>query len=217
MGNSPFRGWDPPAYGGPMDEDSYAHQTIRRAREAEQASPDGRLPIPSYASWPSFPYEGDLRVRPVEDIVLPEPPRQGEGGVDCGACAAADEQYLWTDAGWRLRSTPEPSGLPVVLLLEPRVHADLHDLPAPLRAGMGEMLCRVEAALTSLGGIARVHISRIGDGAEHLHWWFMARPAGLVQARGSFAVEWDDVLPPRPRGEWEADLQRVAASLSENQ
>ena len=44
----------------------------------------------------------------------------------------------------------------------------------------------------------------------------MARPLGLVQARGSFAVEWDDVLPPRPRDEWEADLRRVAAALSQD-
>jgi hypothetical protein len=179
----------------------------------EQRSPGGRLPVPSYAAWPSFPYEGQLCVRRVADVVLPEPPRAGEGGVDCGACAAADDDYLWTDAEWRLRSTAEPTGLPVVLLLEPRVHADLHDLPVAVRRGMGDMLCRVEAAVTSLGGIARVHVSRIGDGAEHLHWWFMARPAGLVQARGSFAVEWDDVLPPRPRDEWLADLQRIGAAL----
>ena len=196
-----------------MDENHYAHDTVRRARDAERLSPDGRLPAPSYASWPSFPYEGELRVCAVADVVSPEPPREGKGGVDCGACADRDEQYLWTDADWRLRSTAEPSGLPVVLLLEPRAHADLHDLPAPLRAGMGEMLCRVEAAIYSLGGIARVHVMRIGDGAEHLHWWFLARPDGLVQARGSFAAEWDDILPPRPRSEWEADLERVAATM----
>jgi len=197
-----------------MDDGTYAHQSVLRARQAEQASPDGRLPLPSAAAWPSFPYEGDLRVRQVADVELPEPPREGEGGVDCGACAAPDAAYLWTDADWRLRSTADPSGLPVVLLLEPRVHADLHDLPAAVRAGMGEMLCRVEGALTALGDIARVHVSRIGDGAEHLHWWFMARPLGLVQVRGSFAVDWDDVLPPRPRDEWEADLRRVAAELA---
>ena len=126
-----------------MDEDTYAHQTVRRARQAEAASANGRLPVPSYAAWPSFPYEGDLRVRLVGDVVLPEPPREGEGGVGCSACAAPDEQYLWTDADadWRLRSTAEPSGLPLVLLLEPRVHADLHNLPAPVRAGMCEILC----------------------------------------------------------------------------
>lgn len=196
-----------------MDQVDYAHQTVLRARQAEQASPDGWLPLPSYASWPSFPYEGDLHVRRAEDVLLPEPPRQGEGGVDCEACAAPDEAYLWTDVEWRLRSTAEPTGLPVVLLLEPRVHADLHDLPAALRAAMGDVLCPVEAAMTSLGGIARVHASRVGDGAEHLHSWFMARPLGLLQARGSFAVEWDDVLPPRPRAEWEADLRRVSAAL----
>ena len=105
-------------------------------------------------------------MRAVGDVVLPEPPRQGEGGVGCSACAAPEEESLWTDDNWRVRSTVEPSGLPLVLLLEPRVHADLHDLPTPLRAGMGEILCRVEAAMTSLGGIARVHVSRIGDAAS---------------------------------------------------
>ena len=197
-----------------MDQDSYAHQTVERARRAEAASPTGRLPVPSYAEWPSFPYEGDLRVRAVGEVVLPEPQREGQGGIGCSACTAGDEEYLWTDGDWRVRSTDEPSGLPVVLLLEPRVHADLHDLPAPLRSGLGEVLCRVESAITSLGGIARVHVFRLVDGAEHLHWWFMARPLGLVQARGSFAVEWDDVLPPRPKEEWQADLRLVAAALS---
>lgn len=195
------------------DPAPYAHDTVRRARAAERAA-GGRLPLPSYTAWPSFPYEGELRVRPVEDVVFPEPARQGEGGVDCPACAAPDEAYVWTDEHWRLRSTDGPTGLPLVLLLEPRVHADLPSLPAHLVGALGGTLVRVQAAVGSLGGIGRVHVMYVGDGAEHLHWWFMARPLGLLQARGSFAVEWDDVLPPRPRDAWEADLARVAAALS---
>jgi diadenosine tetraphosphate (Ap4A) HIT family hydrolase len=107
--------------------------------------------------------------------------------------------------------------MPVVLLLEPRVHADLHDLPPDLVAQLGVMLWRVEAALTSLGGVGRVQMARWGDGAEHLHWWFLVRPAGLVQARGSFLADWDDILPPRPREEWAADLQRVGAALQQSE
>ena len=202
------------SYVGRMESRSYAQEAVDRARQVEQASPGGRLPLPSHVGWSTFPYEGELTVRAVADVVLPEPPREGEGGVGCGACAAPDEEYLWTDADWRLRSTDGPSGLPLVLLLEPRVHADLHDLPSRVRSGMGDVLCRVEAAITSLGGIGRVHVMRVGDGAEHLHWWFMARPLGLVQARGSAAVEWDDVLPPRPRDEWEADVRRVRDVLT---
>ncbi len=198
----------------PPGEGDYATSTVRRAREVERASPGGRLPLPAFTGWPSFPYEGELRIRAVGDVELPEPPRHGEGGVDCGACAATDDAYLWTDDTWRVKATDDPTGMPVVLLLEPRDHLDLHDLPAPLQAGLGPVLLRVEAALRSLGGVARVHVLRIGDGAEHLHWWFFVRPLGLTQARGSLLVEWDDVLPPRPRAEWEADLRRVAAALS---
>lgn len=190
-----------------------AHDIVRRAREQEQDSPGGRLPLPGYVEWPTFPYEGELRVRPVTDVVVPEPPREGAGGVDCSACQRPDADYLWTDEQWRVTSTAEPTGMPVVLLLEPRVHADLHDLPADLVAGLGGMIWRLEAALTSLGGVGRVHVARWGDGAEHLHWWFFVRPLGLVQARGSFLADWDDILPPRPRQEWAADLAKVAAAL----
>jgi diadenosine tetraphosphate (Ap4A) HIT family hydrolase len=194
-----------------------AHETVRRAREKEQSSPDGRLPLPGYVSWATFPYEGELRVRPVADVVLPEPPRGGAGGVDCVACDRPDDSYLWTNADWRVSSTKEPSGLPVVLLLEPRAHADLHDLPAGLVAQLGVMLWRIEAALTSLGGVGRVQMARWGDGGEHLHWWFLVRPLGLVQARGSFLADWDDILPARPRQEWVDDLGRVAEALAQSE
>ena len=194
-----------------------AQDMVRRAREREQSFPDGRLPLPGYVSWPTFPYEGELRVRPVADVVLPEPPREGAGGVDCSACERPDSSYLWTDAHWRITSTQEPTGMPVVLLLEPRVHADLHDLLAELVAQLGAMLWRTEQALTSLGGVGRVHVARWGDGAEHLHWWFFVRPLGLVQARGSFLTDWDDVFPPRPREQWSADLRRVAEALERSQ
>lgn len=154
-------------------------------------------------------------MRPVADVVLPEPPRHGAGGVACYACGAVDEDYLWTDASWRVRSTDDPTGMPVVLLLEPRAHHDLGDLPPELVDQLGRMIWRVERALSALPGVGRVQVGRWGDGAEHLHWWFFVRPAGLEQARGSFLTDWDDIFPPRPREEWLADLARVAAALDE--
>lgn len=194
-----------------------SQEIVRRAREKEQSSPGGRLPLPGYVDWATYPYEGELRVRPVADVVLPEPPRSGAGGVDCSACQRPDASYVWTDVNWRVSSTEEPTGMPVVLLLEPRVHADLQDLPPDLVAQLGVMLWRIEAALTSLGGVGRVQMARWGDGAEHLHWWFFVRPLGLVQARGSFLADWDDILPPRPREEWAADLRRVAQALEQSE
>jgi diadenosine tetraphosphate (Ap4A) HIT family hydrolase len=157
----------------------------------------------------------ELQVRPVADVVLPEPPRNGTGGVDCYACRTADDGYLWTDDAWCIRSTDDPTGMPVVLLLEPRAHHDLADLPPELITQLGPMLWRVERALSTLPGVGRVQVARWGDGAEHLHWWFFVRPAGLVQARGSFLTDWDDIFPPRPREQWLADLARVAAALDE--
>ena len=47
---------------------------------------------------------------------------------------------------------------------------------------MGVMLGRVERAVLSVGEIGKVHIGRWGEGAEHLHWWFIGRPAGLGPA-----------------------------------
>ena len=116
-------------------------------------------------------------------------------------------------AGGCTRS-PEPTGLPVVVLLEPREHyADPGDLPDELAAELGVLLARVERAIRSIGEIGRVHVCRWGDGSEHLHWWFMARPARVPQLIGSFAAIWDDILPPLPEDVWRANLDAVVAAL----
>jgi hypothetical protein len=65
----------------------------------------------------------------------------------------------------------------------------------------------------SVGEIGRVHVCRWGDGSEHLHWWFMARPARIPQLIGSFAAIWDDVLPPLPEKIWRENVEALAAAL----
>ena len=50
---------------------------------------------------------------------------------------------------------------------------------AGLARELGVMLDRVERAVRSAGEIGRVHVCRWGDGSEHLHWWFAARPEAL--------------------------------------
>ena len=82
-----------------------------------------------------------------------------------------------------------------------------------LAAELGVMLARVERAVRSVGEIGRVHVCRWGDGGEHLHWWFMARPARVPQLIGSFAAIWDDVLPPLPEETWRENLALVRAAL----
>ena len=87
------------------------------------------------------------------------------------------------------------------------------DLPEDLARDQGLMLGRVERAVLAVDGIARVHIGRWGEGAEHLHWWFIARPAGFGQLRSSFAEIWDEVLPPTPEDVWRENLERVVQAL----
>lgn len=66
-----------------------------------------------------------------------------------------------------------------------------------------------------IGEIGRVHVCRWGDGSDHLHWWFIARPAILPQLIGSFAAIWDDIVPPVPEEIWGKNLDAVLAALSE--
>lgn len=172
------------------------------------------LRMPPVETWDTFPFGGELRPRALRPPVAQEEPRAGEGGVDCSRCQADDEEYLWTSERWRLWAFDRPTGLPIVVLLEPREHyAEPGDLPDELAAELGVLLARIERAVRSLGEIGRVHVCRWGDGSEHLHWWFMARPARMPQLIGSFAAVWDDVLPPVPDEVWRGDLAALAAAL----
>jgi diadenosine tetraphosphate (Ap4A) HIT family hydrolase len=172
------------------------------------------LRMPPVEEWETFPFDGHMTPRTLQPPVERERPRFGEGGVDCPRCAAADDEYLWVNERWRLWAFPEPSGLPLIVLLEPREHhAEPGDLPDELAADLGVMLARIEGAIRGLGNIGRVHVCRWGDGGEHLHWWFLARPARIPQLIGSFAAIWDDVLPPVPEEQWRADLAALAAAL----
>jgi diadenosine tetraphosphate (Ap4A) HIT family hydrolase len=175
----------------------------------------GALRMPPVDEWETFPFDGELRPRPLQPPVERERPRHGEGGVGCGRCEAPDEEYLWVGERWRLWSFDRPTGLPVIVLLEPREHfAEPGDLPDELAAELGILIARIERAVRSVGEIGRVHVCRWGDGSEHLHWWFMARPARLPQVVGSFIAIWDDVLPPVPEDVWRANLAAVADAVA---
>jgi hypothetical protein len=102
-----------------------------------------------------------------------------------------------------------------VLILESRSHLDLGDLPNLLAAELGVMTVRLERAIRSLAGVARVHVNRWGDGSAHLHLWFLARPHGRLQLRGTFLSLWDDILPTVPEDQWRENLALVAAWLAD--
>ncbi|WP_406075641.1 hypothetical protein [Micromonospora sp. NBC_01638] len=103
----------------------------------------------------------------------------------------------------------------MVLILESRTHLDLGDLPNLLAAELGVMTVRLERAIRSLDGVARVHVNRWGDGSAHLHMWFLARPYGRLQLRGTFLSLWDSILPPISEAQWRENLALVAAWLAE--
>ncbi|WTY52998.1 hypothetical protein OG617_13880 [Micromonospora sp. NBC_01412] len=171
--------------------------------------------VPDFTSWPSFPFEGDLQVKHLDDPVAVEPSRKGEGARECTACSAPDDAYIWVGERWRVRAMDRPTGLPMVLILESRSHLDLGDLPNLLAAELGVMTVRLERAIRSLDGVARVHVNRWGDGSSHLHLWFLARPYGRLQLRGTFLSLWDSILPPISEEQWRENLALVAAWLAE--
>jgi diadenosine tetraphosphate (Ap4A) HIT family hydrolase len=187
-------------------------EIYRRAQEA--AGPDGRLAMPPVHEWETFPFEGDLRVR---ELVAPEGaerPRLGEDEGSCWRCQRGDAVAIWSDDRWLVTPLEKPSGLPVIVLLQPRAHVDMGDLDGALAAELGRLLVRVERAVRQVDGVGRVHVCRWGDGSFHLHWWFLARPARLPQLIGSFAAIWDDILPPTPEPVWRENLAVVARTLA---
>ncbi|MGW4897395.1 hypothetical protein ACWEQL_34860 [Kitasatospora sp. NPDC004240] len=175
-----------------------------------------RIPLPEGGIpwWEVFPYEGDVRIKVLDEPVLPEPPRKGEDGGECPGCVEVEGPLLWSDEHWKLRGFAEPEGVPAQVMLLPHGHWDLAELPPERAAELGGMLQRVERAIMSLGGIARVHINRWGDGGSHFHVWLIARPAGMLQLRGTCLPLWGDVLPKVPVDEWRETNRRIALALA---
>lgn len=171
------------------------------------------LPAPGIVEWSVFPWEvrdGALAPRAVS-APAPESARAGLDG--CRACTPDPDSVIWRDERWQVKAMP-PSGLPLVLMLEPREHLDLPDLDDVQAAEWGQLVARLTRIVESLPHIARCHSGRWGDGAEHLHTWFFARLEGIESTKGSLAIEWDDILPPGPADVRAADLVEVARKLA---
>jgi len=175
----------------------------------------GALRMPEVGEWETWPFDGELTPRALAPPVESEPPRRGEGGVDCWRCAHTDEDAIWSNANWLVAPLSNATGLPVVVILETRAHFEFHDLPDELQTELGPLLVKVQRAVYAVGDIGNVHVCRWGDGSEHFHMWFMARPARIPQLSGSFAAIWDDVLPPIPDDLWRENLRIVAGALAE--
>jgi diadenosine tetraphosphate (Ap4A) HIT family hydrolase len=176
-------------------------------RAVAAADAEGRLPLPEQAMWEIFPFEPDsLRVKPLDPLTLPEPPRNGEGGAGCWRCTYPDESVVWANERWTLMPFDRPR-LPFAAMLMPRAHLDLGDLDDAMAAELGVLAVRVVRAVEALDAIGRVHLNKFGDGGAHLHAFLLGRPAGLLQLRGSNLALWEEMFPVVPH----ADAAAVVA------
>ena len=187
-----------------------AHTFYARALAA--ADGEGRLPRSQITDWDIFPFESDgLTVIPLAAPELPEPARYDVGGAGCGACEAASG-IVWQDEHWLLVTT-KPSGAPLRVMLLSREHVDFPELTDDRAAELGLLTVHIVRAIEALPNIARAHIARWGDGGEHMHTWFFARPEGIRQMLGTVMPIWDDLMPPVPAEERDADARTVAEAL----
>jgi hypothetical protein len=144
------------------------------------ADAEGRMPLSRLTAWEIFPFEPDgLRVVPLKRPELPESRRRGEDGSPCDSCADTGEGTVWEDDRWRLVAFSQPSGAPLVLMLLPKDHYDLTDLPDDLAGELGRLVVHTARAIESLTHIARAHVSRWGDGGGALAHLFLCAPGGI--------------------------------------
>jgi diadenosine tetraphosphate (Ap4A) HIT family hydrolase len=174
----------------------------------------GNLRVPPVGEWETWPFDGELTVRELAPPAASERVRHGEGGVGCTRCERGVEGAIWHDERWQVGPLGRPNGLPVVVLLETRAHVDFPDLDEQHLAELGPLLVRIQRAVAAVPGVGNVHIGRWGEGSEHCHIWFMARPARMRQLSDSFAAIWDDILPPTPEEVWRANLEIVGRELA---
>jgi diadenosine tetraphosphate (Ap4A) HIT family hydrolase len=191
----------------PLDPNEFYEHAL------EAADAERRLPLSRMTGWDISPFEQEgLRVTPLRPPVLPEKARHGENPAECRACSDRNEG-LWFDRHWRLARIG-PAGIPMILMVYPRDHVDMNDLPDDLAAELGVLTVHIVRHIEALPHIARGHVYRIGDGAAHLHTWFFARPAGQAQLFGSWMPVWDDLLPEYPEEIAQADAEVVANALT---
>jgi len=123
------------------------------------------------------------------------------------------EDGVWTNERWRLTRIGG-CGVPLVMMLIPRAHHDMGDLPDDLAAELGVLSAHLTRHVEALPNISRCHVYRVGDGGAHLHVWLFARPLGQGQLYGSWLPVWDDLLPEYPDDLAQRDAEAVARALS---
>ena len=187
------------------------------ARLVAAADAQGRLPvrIDQMPGWDIFPFEVDtLRMKPLRPLGEAEWPRHGDDPAQCG-CADGepdDARLVWANQRWRL-SHVSSTGLPLMMTLDPVAHHDLNDLPDDLAGEMGRLMVAICDVMEQLPSVGRAHVQKIGDGAAHLHLWFIGRPARTTQFLGSPLLDWEENFPRTPEAVLRANAGFVAARL----
>jgi hypothetical protein len=190
------------------------------ARVMAATDDEGRLGFPAdgIPYWEIFPFEAaGLRLKRLEPLADAEEPRDGESGKPCRTCNQVDERNssdaeVRRDDSWRITVSP-PSGAPLILMLVPQAHHDFTTLPKDRAAEMGQIMVALGAAIEALPSVARVHVSKWGDGGAHAHIFFLARPTRMPQLRGTMLAVWDDFLPRVPEDVRDANARTVIADL----
>ena len=173
-------------------------------------------PSLDFVEWAAFPWAAAGGRVVAKDLLPPvetDRVRNGEGGRDCWRCEHPDEGVVWSNERWVLSTDREGRGGLLALWLQTREHMDFGDMDEDLAGEWGRLVHRLHNAMLALPNAGRVHIGKWGDGSAHLHTLAMVRPARLPQVIGSFAVEWDDILPPVPEEVWQREVDEVVAVM----
>lgn len=188
------------------------------SRVAAATDDEGRLPvaIELMPGWDIFPFELDgLQIKPLEPLADAEPGRHGDEIAACGCqdpmSDAKSEDVAWSNERWIVSVLD--MRLPVGLILKPRAHHDLADLPDELASEMGLLMVTIAAGVEDLPSVGRCHVGRYGDGSAHLHPFFFGRPARMPQLRGSTLLDWEENLPAVPIDVRRANAAHVAGRL----
>lgn len=187
------------------------------AEEIHERAVAQRVGSLDFVEWPAFPWvarDGQVVARDLLPPAGADRVRDGEGGRPCRRCEHPDDGVVWGNDRWTLSTPPgEPGGL-LKLVLEPRAHMDFCEMDENLAGELGQLTLRLHNAMLALPNAGRVHLGKWGDGSAHLHVMAMVRPARLPQVVGSFAVEWDDILPPVPEDVWRREVDEVATVMA---
>jgi hypothetical protein len=77
------------------------------------------------------------------------------------------------------------------------------------------MIVRLDRAVQAVPNIARVHVTRWGDGSSHFHLNFFGRPFGARKMLGWCLPMWSIILAPTVEDHWKANLAIAAKALGQ--